>query len=916
MSTALPVVGPAVQWANGFAAPPRIPLAGDVDGDGFCDLIAVYAPGDSIIDVCPNVHGTKAGVPFQALTGWGKDCQAAVTGQFDDHKGTDVAGLFGGTDLRVAGSFSNGHFVDEGVVVSLPIKLDKPCLAQVFGGFVLAFSTSTGKGFLVNPKSRDIESVTLPQNVVWIGQSRRHTYGQDSFGNIFEFNNDRWSIKRQVSKEPSASRPCCLDDGLVFGAEVMSHEEISPLSQSGLPDCPIVRVSGDFDADGDQDVFEYRYGTEPHSTYEVLLRIQSQPGESDSDHDGLTNETETGLGTDPLNPDTDGDGLWDGWETGTFRNLDFKALNCDPRHTDVICLVSRFENVNEGAFKSEMERVRKFYSELPTPNVDGKTGFNFHAVMLDPIKGADMNNPWWTNRDKYRPWAWKGLVHWMQVTPGGGGQADQLGDGGSVAENALWAVFIHEFGHQMGMDHEGFWPNGLCPIYTSLMNYAYSYGLEDDYNKIHYSDGRLKNYVLRETDLDETIPLPYEQVKFLEKGPYRFRLKSNGATTLIDWNWNGVFGEKHVRADINYSYSTNAGRRDDVGKTRTAPWLVVTRNKAYVLFGANDAPADPTKDPTLGADNPGDLILRKLIEPFQWEAPIVISKGDLIGDPVALDQNGNLTVIYQSSKGVVERTVTTPGTLAKITDPKVVESHSKLVPTVGRFGSIDFLFLWNPDTQVVQVKTRRQGQPWVGTRELDVTSSNPVGLCQDTLNGDAIVAVGQNQDGNKTNRWQVRRYHVVNDQLVFKSLDWVEGEKGNARGTGRLTVLFDASKNAGKNGRIYLYGKGLTNKDVPWSCTYVAHQVVDKSVNSGWMVKRYYDEWTQSRSAPAAAWFGKDVIWSYRWVDGGQGPTDNNLHVGYKGLGIQDEPMGDHDDLTFFRTWGIRNAILYLSPEP
>ncbi|PNA16519.1 hypothetical protein C1X78_26140, partial [Pseudomonas sp. MPR-R1B] len=88
--------------------------------------------------------------------------------------------------------------------------------------------------------------------------------------------------------------------------------------------------------------------------------------------------------------------------------------------------------------------------------------------------------------------------------------------------------------------------------------------------------------VLKETDLDETIPLPYEKVKFLEKAPYHFRLKPNGKTTLIDWNWNGIFGEKHIRADINYSYSTNAGRRDEVGKTKTAPWLFVHRGRAFV----------------------------------------------------------------------------------------------------------------------------------------------------------------------------------------------------------------------------------------------------------------------------------------------------------------------------------------------
>ena len=49
---------------------------------GWGDLIAVYPPGDSIIDVSLNRDGMKAGRPIQALSGWGKDCQAAVAGDF------------------------------------------------------------------------------------------------------------------------------------------------------------------------------------------------------------------------------------------------------------------------------------------------------------------------------------------------------------------------------------------------------------------------------------------------------------------------------------------------------------------------------------------------------------------------------------------------------------------------------------------------------------------------------------------------------------------------------------------------------------------------------------------------------------------------------------------------------------------
>ena len=87
-----------------------------------------------------------------------------------------------------------------------------------------------------------------------------------------------------------------------------------------------------------------------------------------------------------------------------------------------------------------MARVIKFYADLKVANPDGTSGVRFHPVYLDPIKGADKSNPWWVNRDKFLPTKWRGIVHWMQVTPGGGGQADELSNGGTCGEGALWAV--------------------------------------------------------------------------------------------------------------------------------------------------------------------------------------------------------------------------------------------------------------------------------------------------------------------------------------------------------------------------------------------------------------------------------------------------------------------------------------------
>ena len=66
-------------------------------------------------------------------------------------------------------------------------------------------------------------------------------------------------------------------------------------------------------------------GTQPGTDYEV----------SDSDGDGLSDEYEAGIGTDPYNPDTDGDSLPDGVETnsGTFVDID-SDTGTNPLSTD------------------------------------------------------------------------------------------------------------------------------------------------------------------------------------------------------------------------------------------------------------------------------------------------------------------------------------------------------------------------------------------------------------------------------------------------------------------------------------------------------------------------------------------------------------------------------------------------------
>ena len=443
------------------------------------------------------------------------------------------------------------------------------------------------------------------------------------------------------------------------------------------------------------------------------------------------------------------------------------------------------------------------------------------------------------------------------------------------------------------------------------MNYPYSYNLNGSINNVGYSDGRLAKMVLNEADLDEVLPLPYEKVKFLENAPYRYHLKANGATTLIDWNWNGIFGEHHVKADINYAYSTTGGRRDVVDKTQSAPWVFTHNKRAYVLYSRNGLPSDPKTDPTISAAHPGTLYLKRLKKPYEWEKTQTINYGVVTGDPTAISFGGSIVVAYPSTAGVMVQNVDDLGTEISASPAEVINPNTSLIPSLVTFNGKLWLFLWDPSSQAVTYQVIRGGvsQPQI----LADKSTSPVGLAVDTIKHQLIVGLTQDQDAKRLSRWQVRHYNFAKDQFIGSGMDWVEGEKGGARSHSRSVVLFDANKRHGPDGRIYYFIQGDHSKESPWACCYVSESVADKTHSGGWLTKRFYDEWTQSRSAPAAAFFGGDILYSYRWVDGGQGETDNQLQVAYRGTGIEPTPMGDFDDLTFLHDFGIRHCLMYLN---
>jgi outer membrane protein OmpA-like peptidoglycan-associated protein len=93
--------------------------------------------------------------------------------------------------------------------------------------------------------------------------------------------------------------------------------------------------TGDSDRDGLSDDMEEEIGTDPHnrdtdgdglSDGEEFNIYKTSPLNADTDGDGLTDEEEVmALATDPLKADTDGDGLTDGEEVKTYKTDPLRA---------------------------------------------------------------------------------------------------------------------------------------------------------------------------------------------------------------------------------------------------------------------------------------------------------------------------------------------------------------------------------------------------------------------------------------------------------------------------------------------------------------------------------------------------------------------------------------------------------------
>lgn len=832
--------------------------AGDIDGDGYDDVVTVN--GSHELCVAFSVHGWKS-------ANW----EVLAHGVSDKATGLAVGDFVGGKGQEVA-------VVEPGRVV-------------VYTGHKVA-----GLEFATH------KEIAAPAGATLLVNAR---------GVVASDGSSRWWLRKGVF-EPEA--PGAGAKSLVDSERTASRALARPPYDREAPF--VTWFYGDFNGDGAMDeAFVYNCST-PYAYHAVRVLFGYKAGAVDSDGDGLTDEEELAIGTDPHCPDTDGDGLLDGWEVhGLPRGIDLGSMiglydsnatgaekdrRLNPLRQDVIVNVSYFDGVDPVQFRKEMPRVQKVFRELNSTNADGSTGLWVHfREVLGFVSKEDQKMAWWDVGNKYFPAKERGLMHWMQVTPHGGGQSGETADMGGCGNG--WQVFAHEFGHQLSLSHTGDSAPGWCPLYTSMMNYAYHYSFDGDGSKSHFSNGEFRSAVLDERHLKEKLDFPIAKLRFLSNHPFRFPLKDNGdGTTLVDWNQNGVFDEGEVEADINYGGSTHAGERKTIGLVGSAAPVAYIGGRC--VMAASDHKQSVVNLRAYKGGGGG---------PETWSADVGVANSSSRFDPVLIGGADEGLVLVRHFEGWTAARVTVaegdgPPTVA---GPVALELPAADVSGV-RIG-VRTLLVTRHDSDALEYRWLTLGADnkaaLTEAKPLPVSSMVPVGLVVGE-DGKVTMVGGAKHPQKGPFCMQITTLTVDGDTVTAGEPGWTHGHGHNHCTSRPVPVWHKSGRDAVP--QLVIFHTGWTDGNGCWTA-WRTTKIGNKALDDGWLTSQLYDEWTRSRVACGFADGPQGTVYTFRWDPGDHRDWKvNTLFAAYNGYGIDDQPMRDFDDGAKISLWGIRQSIL------
>lgn len=803
---------------------------GDIDGDGFGDVLTIN--GVPQLCAAASVSGWKA-------SGW-----VAVV---DPVEGGAVALLAGDFDLSAPGEEAAVVYADHAVVWSR-FEADKLTVSV---------------------------RVDAPGGTTFSGPLARA--GADA---CLDSTGDAWRLT-------------------AGGFERLARSAAEPAPTDGppyQPDAPALgTIIGDVTGDGLADTLTLFECTRPSAYRELRMAPAPNTVFGDSDSDGLSDADEARLGTDPLDRDTDGDGLLDGWEVhGLPRGVagpdDADSSPLSPTRQDVIVAVNAYSQLGAAAVRTEIEKSKRLYAQLGTKNPDGSTGITVHYRFGPDVPEPEQGSWWDVGARCLEPDA-RGLMHWMQVGPGGGGQAQETGDMGGSGNH--WAAFAHEVGHQLSLSHTGDSAPAWCPLYPSMMSYAFTYSFAGDGNAVHFSDGRFASVELREDALSERLPFAAAELDYLTKWPFRFPVKDDGnGGSLIDWNQNGVFDEGTVTADINYGGSTNAGIRRYTDLIGAAPALGYVGDTCYLVQ------LDQTQSTISVRAYQGDE---------KWGDARAIPNSATHFDPVFVPGPDWGCVFFKQQSGWYAARFNATEIKDPVFLPDLPTSELSGVAVGPRL-----LLVLRHDDDRLETRWLEWGDaPAVKPGEpLETRSQVPPGVAVDPKDGRiAMVTSYPNSHGAKM-CMRVTMLSVQGDLVREGETLWTRGEaSGNSCAT-RPAVGYTTGGELDIFHTAWPAPNGLMSA---WRTRRVGNAALDE----GWLTAMMYDEWTLTRVGVAFADGPQGAIYAFRWDAGEYGEVHmNHLGLCHNALGIDAEPMRDFDDGAKISLWGIRHSILNMRRDP
>ena len=916
-------------WLFGsWVAPPRLPLLADVNGDGYADFL--YAsPNEKLIDVSFNGHGLKPlrGQRFLQylpqpilsmckIQHFGKPATVFILG-IDGaltRARADENGDYTATSLGSLAGVKGKRWLLAGRLIST----DRDDLAVVSpNGGVCLVDSQTGKSICQFKLSGGAVAAVAGD----IDGDGRAELALQTKADVVLYRLGKTAQKLTSLRCPSGQSALAMGDVnadgradlLVNGCAFLGPDFKQSISLDGWKSFskPVQAFLADINGDGRADVVVQHSGSDYYGSREADCNVYLAycQNDLDWDDDGLSNVEETELRTDPLDRDTDYDGLLDGWEVHGFGGQDLAAMGASPLHKDVFVMNVLQNGSSRGEIEQHMQdTVVPFFAKLPYKNPDGTLGFAIHFTVVPLVQAKQTIGQGWEQlADELFPRDRIGSWHWMEITgTSGGGQSSLLDDVGSTGLDS----WIHELGHQLGLTHSGKW-GASSPTYTSLMNYAYCCQFNGQLANIHFSTGELAALVLNEQRLPERISLPYEKLKSLSSKPYEFRMRPLGPSeTWIDWNWNGTLDGKPVKANISWGAGVDtgplynpSGRPTDVGGafddyTDFAPELIAHNGELYYLV---------VKRPPISSNDsrprPGPLMMSRYQGNHSFGAATVIDTA-VTNDPSAASDGKTLYVFYSTVKGVMYR-FGHPDNLSK--PIAVPQSAGFYVRAFAWRNTVYALFYAGTDKSIRYRPVKRGilGPVY----DLGIKSTIPPGAVVDTIHHQLLLGAAQTK-GNTSYRWQLHRFAWDDQAGGFKevSREWLGGEKSGWCGSGRPSLIFDASSDAGPEGRIFFFCRGFKEQAMGLANVFIVQNVAYKDYNGGWLLKRIGDVSRQSRLTPGVAWFDGDIV-TARTCGSDSPLTDGGVAISYKGLGITDVDMADFDDISLMADYGIARSI-------